>query len=248
MRHFRLWPSHEYEQGQTVAENEAENESQTVPHLAQNQVDSMAKSAAGWLGERCFGNSSTCSGQEKKLLNPRAGWLSALRSGGAQVSWTSERLSEESKLQYPRPGWSRSPRSGGAQVSWTAEGSSGELTVQCPRPDWSRAPRSGDAQLSWTAELAQPSERARKVSRTRSVFLGPLRLRPEARVETLALLGLMYKVNDPHRLALGGGVLRGLGYQWLGHCEGKQTLPHVDSLSCSVRIKLTPGKQTAKKG
>ena len=46
-RHFRLWPSCEYEQDRTAVEYEAEHHFQTIHHLAQKQVEPMAKSAAG---------------------------------------------------------------------------------------------------------------------------------------------------------------------------------------------------------
>ena len=63
---------------------------------------------------------------QSKSLNPRASWLRAQRSGGAQVSWTAGGLSREPKLHYSRPGWSRAPRSEDAQLSRTAETRSAE--------------------------------------------------------------------------------------------------------------------------
>ena len=116
--------------------SEADKQSQTLPHLAQKQIDSMAKSAAGGRGERCVQVCPTRSGPKQKQLDLRAGYVHARRSGGFMVAWTAEGTSEESKLQSPRPSWSRA----------------------------SRAPRSGGVQLSWAAELAQPSEKARKGS------------------------------------------------------------------------------------
>ena len=67
------------------------------------------------------------------------------------------------------------------------------------------------------------------------------------RLSLLFLADLWYKALDPHRRALGGEPPRGPGPQWLGHSEGKQTLSPLKSPSCSMRSKLTPGKDTAKK-
>ena len=64
------------------------------------------------------------------------------------------------------------------------------------------------------------------------------------RTTLASLVGQLHKVLCPHRRDLGGGALRGPGPQWRGHREGEQTLPPLESPSCSGRSKLTLGKQT----